>query len=845
MITVKAGYRVNAPLNKLVVKHSGGSAAGALGTVSNNQLADMAAYTIKLRNAGTTGDPQDVKISTLTEEVSPASGDWILGENDAGVLVKMDVSNVAGSGGDFVGPASSTDNAIVRFDGTTGKLGQNSGATIDDSGNITATNISGTNTGDQTITLTGDVTGSGTGSFAATIASDAVTYDKMQDTTTTDVLLGRATAGGGTVEEIACTAFARTLLDDATQGAAQTTLGVDPAGTDNSTNVTLAGALDYITIDGSQVITRNAIDLTTDVTGDLPFSNLAQASGASLLLGRGSAGGAGDFEEITLGTNLSMSGTTLNATGGVDQNLFETIACPAGTNPVADSTTDTLTLANGANIEITGDATTDTVTIALGAHATRHQSGGNDAIKLDDLAAPDDNTDLNATTGAHGLLPKLSGVATEFLNGNGAFSVPAGGGGMSIGGTVTGGTTGSVLFVGAGPVLAQNNANFFFDNSNVQFALGGNTTGVITVTPQNQKPRQLVYLEDASTTAGQMFILQSDATSRLPVTSFAKSRLGSMALTTGHGVGSFTFLGHDGTNFISAAEVSGQVNGTVATGSVPIDLLFSTGASGTKITNMRITSAGNVLIGQHTTQDAKLDVFSSASDNQVTCVLQQNAALRTLVLNPGSAASAQDCIDLTSNNITTGRGMDFVMSGLTTGRIARFYSNSSSASVRNLIEIFNDNSNSTGCVPLLVRQDSTADSVQLRNTSNAIVAAFNGGNFKLGGVANPTVNAVATIMMGNNGGKPTPAAGSAGFYCRLDAGTLHVYAVDEAGVESPLTPHDHQTGEWIFVSNEPNGRTIRADMERFFKEQFPQYFHETKPLDPNNHPYLKGRKSNG
>lgn len=37
---------------------------------------------------------------------------------------------------------------------------------------------SGTNTGDQTITLTGDVTGSGTGSFAATIAANAVTNAK-------------------------------------------------------------------------------------------------------------------------------------------------------------------------------------------------------------------------------------------------------------------------------------------------------------------------------------------------------------------------------------------------------------------------------------------------------------------------------------------------------------------------------------------------------------------------------------------------------------------------------------------------------------------------------------------
>lgn len=40
-------------------------------------------------------------------------------------------------------------------------------------------NLSGTNSGDQTITLTGDVTGSGTGSFAATIGSSAVTNAKL------------------------------------------------------------------------------------------------------------------------------------------------------------------------------------------------------------------------------------------------------------------------------------------------------------------------------------------------------------------------------------------------------------------------------------------------------------------------------------------------------------------------------------------------------------------------------------------------------------------------------------------------------------------------------------------
>jgi hypothetical protein len=40
----------------------------------------------------------------------------------------------SGSGGDVVGPASSTDNAFARFDSTTGKLLQNSTATLDDVG---------------------------------------------------------------------------------------------------------------------------------------------------------------------------------------------------------------------------------------------------------------------------------------------------------------------------------------------------------------------------------------------------------------------------------------------------------------------------------------------------------------------------------------------------------------------------------------------------------------------------------------------------------------------------------------------------------------------------------------
>ena len=53
-----------------------------------------------------------------------------------------------GGSGDVVGPASATDNAIVRFDSTTGKLIQNSGITINDSDSISGiTGISATGAG--------------------------------------------------------------------------------------------------------------------------------------------------------------------------------------------------------------------------------------------------------------------------------------------------------------------------------------------------------------------------------------------------------------------------------------------------------------------------------------------------------------------------------------------------------------------------------------------------------------------------------------------------------------------------------------------------------------------------
>jgi len=89
-------------------------------------------------------------------------------ENAAGTVTLL--ASAAGSAGDVVGPASSTDNAVARFDGTTGKLIQNSSFVVNDSGEVTTGVWTGT-----AITVPYGGTGATTAATALTNLSAAGT----------------------------------------------------------------------------------------------------------------------------------------------------------------------------------------------------------------------------------------------------------------------------------------------------------------------------------------------------------------------------------------------------------------------------------------------------------------------------------------------------------------------------------------------------------------------------------------------------------------------------------------------------------------------------------------------
>jgi|WetSurSiteA1Bulk_404760.scaffolds.fasta_scaffold00434_18 hypothetical protein len=127
---------------------------------------------------------------------------------------------------------------------------------------------------------------------------------------------------------------------------------------------------------------------------------------------RAAGGGSG-------GPHNLLSGTHTDTTAG---------APARGDLIVADSNPKWKKLAKGSSGQVLQADANDALWGAVPVHASRHQSGGADAIKLDDLAAPDNNTDLDSSAAAHGLMKKLDNDTTHFMRGDGTWTQIAGSG---------------------------------------------------------------------------------------------------------------------------------------------------------------------------------------------------------------------------------------------------------------------------------------------------------------------------------------------------------------------------------------------------------------------------------
>ena len=133
-------------------------------------------------------------------------------------FLRGDMSWQANAGGDVTGPGSSTDDALAKYDSTTGKVLQNSNATLSDAGVLTATTFVGNLTGNASGTAA-TVTGATQSNITAlgTIASLVATTADINGGTF-DGIVGGTTPAAVTATQVDITAQGDLRLQDTTGG---------------------------------------------------------------------------------------------------------------------------------------------------------------------------------------------------------------------------------------------------------------------------------------------------------------------------------------------------------------------------------------------------------------------------------------------------------------------------------------------------------------------------------------------------------------------------------------------------------------------------------------------------
>ena len=275
--------------------------AGSNITLTTNAATD----TITIAASGGGGGSTDLTMTRTANAVTitPSGGGAAAtipqaSDTAAGVLTAAHHAQIAA-----LGTMSTQAAAAVAITGGSITGTTVSGVTLSGSSTPTlavsgTTSVSGTNTGDQTISLTGDVTGSGAGSFAATIAAnavtagkiasnavttskldaEAVTYAKIQPLAAASTLLGRGTAGTTAVREIGIGA-GLTMSGD--------TLSASGTGDVTGPASSTANAVARFSLTGGKTLLNSAIvidDETASTQQNVAIRNVDPATNSAIVI---------------------------------------------------------------------------------------------------------------------------------------------------------------------------------------------------------------------------------------------------------------------------------------------------------------------------------------------------------------------------------------------------------------------------------------------------------------------------------------------------------------------------------------------------------------------------------
>jgi len=401
--------------------------------------------------------------------VAPGKQTWVAWDTNLG-----DFREIAS--GDVDGPSSSTDNAIARFDGTTGKVIQNSAATIADStGDITAGKYNGltvsTTTGTLTIangktaTVNNTITLAGTDSTTMTFPSTNATVAR---TDAAQTFTGTQTFSSAPV--VSTLTASKPVFSDGSGALTSTgTLATDQGGT-GQTSYTAGDLLYYATGTAFTKLGIGGANTVLTSSGSAPqWTSLSGISVGTATNLAGGAAGSVPYQTASSTTSFLAIGTAnqvLQVNSGATAPEWVSSSGTGNIVRVTSATlvTPTLGVASATSVNkvaITAPATGATLTLADG--STLATSGANSLTFT--------------TTGATNLtLPTSGTVATTS---NTVASISFGTTGLTPSTATAGAVTvaGTLSAANGGTGVANNAANTitFTGNYSLGLTLSGNT----------------------------------------------------------------------------------------------------------------------------------------------------------------------------------------------------------------------------------------------------------------------------------------------------------------------------------------------------------------------------------
>jgi hypothetical protein len=355
------------------------------------------------------------------------------GISTSGTYPNFTITNTSPSaGGDVAGPSSATDNAVARFDTTTGKLIQNSLVIIGDTGSVTGVNALTA----QSLTVNNNATLGSSNTDTLEVNSRITTDLEPNSNNAKDIGTNgrnwRDGFFGRTVHTVNLELTGTTSFDGAqgTSGQVLTSAGTGntptwttpTTGTVTSVDATAGTGISVsggpITTSGSLTITNTAPDQVVSLTG-AGTTSISGTYPNFTITSDDQFDGTVTSVDLTAGTGISVSGGPITSSGSITVTNTapdQTVAITAGTGISVSGTYPNFSVTN------TAPSSGGTVTSVTGTTPIASSGGATPAISISQATTSTDgylsSTDWNTfNSKGNGTVTSVSGTAPVVSSG--------------------------------------------------------------------------------------------------------------------------------------------------------------------------------------------------------------------------------------------------------------------------------------------------------------------------------------------------------------------------------------------------------------------------------------------